>query len=102
IIHIVDFSKDINQVIKELVETRKILEKIGIHGKPTILALNKIDLVDNIDEKINIILEHLDNNEVVIPISAIKKTNIEKLLWYIKQIIAGNNIDKNICAKIWT
>ncbi len=101
IIHVVDFSKDTSRIIKEVIETRKILEKIGIHGKPIILALNKIDLVDSIDEKINAILKHLENNEIIIPISAIKKTNIEKLLWFIKQVIAGKSIDKNICAKIW-
>ncbi len=104
IIHILDSSKPLPQIIKDLLEARKILSEIGVHGKPIIIALNKIDLIS--DSELNKVLEsiksYLLDSEIVIPISAEKNINLNKLLQAIKTFIEDKRIGENLRFKIWT
>lgn len=67
----------------------KILEKIKEANKKTILVLNKIDMVSNKEELLNLIELYRKEYDfiAVLPISAIKKDNLEELL---------NEIEKNL------
>ncbi|OYT37687.1 MAG: GTPase HflX [Desulfurococcales archaeon ex4484_58] len=101
IVHVIDISKDENSVYKEIIEARRILSKIGVHGKPVILALNKIDLLKDINGKIREISKYRASNEVIIPISALKDINIDLLKHVLKKILEGKEIGKDICSKVW-
>ncbi|MEM4817056.1 MAG: GTPase HflX [Desulfurococcaceae archaeon] len=89
IIHIVDASKPVSRVISDYSEAKRILLKIGIHGKPTIIALNKIDLLNenNLDELVKTMSKYIDSNELLIPISAEKEVNLDKLIYVLKKIL---------------
>ncbi len=60
----------------------KILEKIRQAGKKTILAINKVDLVENKEDLLKLIELYKQeyNFTAVVPISATKKDNLEVLL----------------------
>ncbi len=104
IINVIDISKGIDEALKELRETRKILLGLGIQGKPVIVAVNKIDLIDPQD--LTGILKKLDNllepSEIPIMISARTGYNIELLKRLINDISSGDLNAENICAEIWT
>ena len=102
IINVIDISKGIDEALKELRETRKILLGLGIHGKPVIIALNKIDLIDPQDltgilRKLNKLLEP---SEIPIMISARTGYNIELLKRLINDISSGDLNAENICVEI--
>ncbi len=88
IIDIVDASKGVNRVLMEIEEANNIFSKLGVHGKPIIYALNKVDLVRDAEMKdtINTISEKY-NDRVIIPISAIGGENIDRLLEVIHSLI---------------
>ncbi len=90
IVDIIDSSKSPDEVIVEIRETHKILKNIGVHGKPIVYALNKIDLVDKehietIVDRLRSYDEEIGNN--VITISAVKGTNVDKLLGIIYKLL---------------
>jgi GTP-binding protein HflX len=103
IVHVIDSSKDNNSMIKELIETSRVFERIGVHGIPIIIAPNKIDLIsrDEVYEKIRIIKEYISDDNLVIPISAKKNINIDKLLHAITLLLRGVNIE-DLRSKIWS
>ncbi len=83
IINIIDSSKDIEDVVVEVRETTRILRNIGVHGKPVVYALNKIDRVDreHLSSVISVLEERLGiDSDKLIPISAYKGLNIDVLL----------------------
>ena len=91
------FTKDVDVIVFVIDATSteigrgdsKILEKIKEAKRKTILAINKIDMVQNKEELLNLI--KLYNKEynftAVVPVSATKKDNLEELL---------NEIEKNL------
>jgi len=86
IILTVDASEPDSIVLEKLDSSIKILREIGAVGLPTIVALNKIDLVhcsDEVERRINIVREFLSSTEAnivdVVPISALKRYNFDKL-----------------------
>lgn len=80
IINIVDVSKPLEEIKSEIITCNDILRKIGVHGKPIIYALNKIDKLANDYTGIAKAVEELVNGKTVIPISCTKRVNIELLL----------------------
>ena len=104
IIHVIDSSKPLPRILKDLSEARKILSQIGVHGKPTIIALNKIDLINSnrLNELVNSIKNYLLENEVLVTISAKKGSNIDRLLGLIKAFLRDRGIGENLRFKIWT
>ncbi len=104
IINVIDISKGTDEALKELRETRKILLGLGIQGKPAIVALNKIDLIEpqdlmNIFRKLD---KLLGPSEIPIMISARTGYNIELLKKLINDISSGDLNAENICAEIRT
>ncbi len=95
IIHVIDSSKDNDSMIKELIETNRVFERIGVHGIPVIIALNKIDLISKEEayKKKKIIEEYIGNDNLIIPISAEKNINIDKLLYTITLLLRGTSIE---------
>ncbi len=88
IINVVDISRGVERAEYEILESLGILSEIGVHGKPVITALNKIDLIP--ENNINKIIEALKNRielEYIIPISAEKGININKLMETIYNIL---------------
>ncbi len=79
IILVVDCSENLVEVKRKLKCCLDTLREIGVTSTPIIVALNKIDLVDDskITETVNSLREDVSN---IIPISALKKINIEKLM----------------------
>ncbi len=104
IINVIDISKGIDEALKELRETRKILLGLGIQGKPVIVALNKIDLIDPQDlmEIFRKLDKLLEPSEIPIMISARTGYNIELLKRLINDISSGDLNAENICAEIRT
>ncbi len=103
IVNIVDASKTLKEIEIELIESSNVFSRLGIHGKPVIVALNKIDLVeeDTITKIIESINMHDEYVDTIIPISASKGTNIDVLLREIIDIVEnGERLEKNICTKI--
>ncbi|MET1160232.1 MAG: GTPase HflX [Thermoprotei archaeon] len=96
LIHVVDISKPLKHVVREVIEARRILSAIGVQGKPIILALNKIDLVDDYEEKIKIISSIKQVNEYLIPISAKKGVNLDILRNTIASLLRGVAFAENI------
>ena len=78
----------------------KILEKIKQSNKKTILAINKIDMVKNKEELLELINLYQKEYDfvAVVPISATKKENIEILLQEIeKSAPSGDKESYNLC-----
>jgi len=103
IVNVVDASKTIDRILNDIYETRRILSHIGVQGKPVIIALNKIDLVDEseLHGKVRNIESILESNELLITISAEKNINIDKLVDLMKIILEDKENGENIRSKIW-
>ncbi|MEM1643399.1 MAG: GTPase HflX [Desulfurococcaceae archaeon] len=83
IIVTVDASKRLSEIKASITSTNNILESIGAHRKQAVIALNKIDLVTT--SRVEEIVEFLGSKlkidlDNVVPISAAKGVNIEKLM----------------------
>jgi len=104
VIHVIDVSKPVRHLVNNLEEARKILYSIGVHSKPTIIALNKIDVVKNLDDVMKHLSGYIRDNEVAIPISALKETNLDTLKLVLRNMLV-NGVRKDgedIRSKIWT
>ncbi len=86
----VDASKRLSEIKTSIISTNNLLESIGAHGKQSVVALNKIDLVTA--ERVSEIVEFLgrelnvDLNNVV-PISAAKGINIDGLMRRVIEVL---------------
>lgn len=78
ILLIVDVSETIYVIEKKLSSCLETIERIGASGIPTITVLNKIDLItkEEAQQKIKLLK---DKATTLVPISALKGTNIEQL-----------------------
>ena len=72
---------------KWLQEEKNILDRLKVLDKPIILAINKIDRLENKNELLPLMKEMQEkhNFSAVIPISALRKSNLEDLLVSIKK-----------------
>ncbi len=90
IILTVDASKRLSEIKTSIISANNLLESIGAHGKQSVIALNKVDLVTT--ERVNEIVEFLggelklDLNNVV-PISAAKGMNVERLMRKVIEVL---------------
>ena len=103
VINVIDISKGIDEALKELKETRKILLSLGVQGKPIIIALNKIDLLEpqELIESSRKIYSLLEPAEIPVLISAKKGYNIDLLKRLINELSSGGDLSaKNICVEI--
>lgn len=99
IILVLDASDKDPDMIEKLELSLNILRRIGVSGKPILIALNKIDLLESYDEiarkakVVEGISKQIYNNiQSVIPISALKKVNIDHLrkeLWEVLSSLNG-------------
>ncbi|WP_338600018.1 GTPase HflX [Sulfolobus tengchongensis] len=92
LILVVDATFQENLLIETLRSSFEILREIGISGKPLLITLNKIDKIDgDLYKKLNLITEiskELYSPIIdVIPISALKRTNLELLRDRIYQLV---------------
>ncbi len=85
ILLLLDASEPVDQVISKLDSSISLLRKIGAYGKPMAIVLNKIDRINDEELSIRIkaVKEYIENNSVnvldVVPISALKKLNFDRL-----------------------
>ncbi len=75
LIHVVDASSE--NLYKEISVVEEVLKELNCHEKPTVLALNKTDKVE--EDKLQEIRDYLNKYEIV-EISAIENKNIDILL----------------------
>ncbi|WP_426349220.1 GTPase HflX [Alloiococcus sp. CFN-8] len=75
LIHVIDASS--LEVLNQIYAVENVLFELGANNKPTILALNKIDKVN--DESLNILKSELNGRELI-EISAKERINLIKLL----------------------
>lgn len=80
VINVVDSSKKPSEVIKEIEVSREVLRKLGVHNKPIIIALNKIDKSSHLEEILETVKNDINDNEKTITLSCIKGLNIDVLL----------------------
>lgn len=85
IILVIDCSESIDEIKRKVKCCLETLREIGITSTPIVTALNKIDLVERlkVEEVIKRVEGFIPNP---VPISALKKINIEKL----KEVISKN------------
>ncbi len=99
IIDVLDSSKPLIDIKVEVTEALSVFERIGVHGKALIVALNKADMIDN---------EHIRRTEevimglipgiAVVPISAATGYNIDRLMEEIIKVV--QNGPEDIRSKI--
>ncbi|MCI4461572.1 MAG: GTPase HflX [Thermogladius sp.] len=91
IVLVVDSSKPKPRVVNEIESSMRVFNEIGVHGKPLLIALNKIDLVDNsvVNELTNDIAMLIGDSSKIIPISAEKRINLDKLKNEVVRTIKG-------------
>jgi len=92
IIFVVDSSKNLNDIAEEIASGFEILSKIGATGIPIILALNKIDLLEEVEGRLKFVKDYVSDNPLVtsvIPISAARGDNIDVLLDKVVEVIEG-------------
>ncbi len=79
ILLVIDGFDDVEEMFRKLVTCQDTFLRVGADGIPIVVALNKIDLLDNdeLEAKMNALNEFYPE---VIPISAEKKTNLDHLL----------------------
>lgn len=80
VINVVDASKNIGEVLNEVDTAFDIFAKIGVSDRKVIISLNKTDLVGDVDPIIEAVSSRVGSRCPVIPISAAKGANIDKLL----------------------
>jgi len=85
---VIDASEPLSTISEKLNESLKIIYEIGYRNKPIILVMNKIDLLT--EEYTNYVLSKIvsmveDKGYPIVPISALHKINIDKLIDVIKE-----------------
>lgn len=102
IVNIVDASKKITEVISEIETGKEILRRIGAYNKPIIYALNKVDKLQSFKSVLSEVEKHVRDHDDVIPVSCVKKLNIDLLLDKIREKLVvkgyGVNEEENIRA----
>jgi GTP-binding protein HflX len=84
IILVVDASDTIDEMERKVNACLETFNEIEANGIPLVTALNKIDLLN--DSEIKERIEHLpDSCSVVVPISAEKRTNLDKLMFEVEE-----------------
>jgi GTP-binding protein HflX len=79
LIHVLDVShRNIHEHYRAVC---KVLEDLGCHEKPTVVALNKIDLVED-EAYLNFVKDSFPN---AVPISATGRNNLDQLIGYIQE-----------------
>ncbi len=82
----IDASEPEDVMLEKLDSSIKILREIGAVGLPLVVSLNKIDLLDGSDDvahRVEVVRDFLADSETnvidVVPISALKRSNFDKL-----------------------
>lgn len=88
LLFVIDVSKNLNAIHNEIESVLKVLQNVGFEGKPMIIALNKLDLVNtnndislhNLSEEIHkyLLLKNVNVLNIV-PISAYFNVNLDIL-----------------------
>jgi len=85
LIHVLDISSSSWDLQYQAV--CKVLEELGAHKKPTILALNKIDLMDEIQVR-----QFAEKFSDGVPISAKQKLQLDRLIGKIHSLVGKGNL----------
>ncbi len=89
IVNVVDISRGVDKAEYEIIESMRILGEIGVHGKPVVTVLNKIDLIPNGGlERIVSELRGRIELEYVVPLSAKTGENLDLFMETIRGILA--------------
>jgi GTP-binding protein HflX len=95
---VVDGSKSLDNLFIEVNTSLDILRDVGALGKPIFVIINKIDLINNsnVDEYVKSIESHIkkyiDSLVDVIPLSALKKLNIDMVKDSLCRYVQKENI----------
>lgn len=102
IINVVDISKPLEEVENEIKTCSEVLEKLGVKDKAIVYAFNKIDkLGDSYLAVVEKARTFIKSSSTVVPISCIKKINIDVLLDKIAEELRkhGNGEIKSVQEK---
>jgi len=88
ILLVIDVSDSLDEISRKFIASLEVLRKIGAIGIPIIVALNKIDLLSQmeVDEKIRY-LSATYRNLIFVPISALYGTNLNLLKMEMAKIL---------------
>jgi len=105
IILVIDISETLKEIVRKISGVFETLEKVGVSGKPMIVAFNKIDLVMNRDELVrktkflkDILSKRYENIVAYVNISAKKRIGIEELVHKMSEVLSKELV--KIVAKI--
>ncbi len=95
ILFVVDVSDPDNLLSEKIASGLDILARIGASTAPTIIVLNKIDLINNINNKINliktIILNKYDFSVPLVPVSTVSREGLNILLDTIRRMLPNKS-----------
>jgi len=105
IILVIDISEDLEEIFRKINGVFETLEKVGVSGKPIIVAFNKIDLVKSKNELTrktkllrDVLSKYYENIVAYVNISAKKRIGIEELIRKMSEVLAKELV--KIIAKI--
>ncbi len=95
ILFVIDGSDSIEELNRKVTACLDTLRRINVNDRPMVAALNKIDLIDpaEIDLRVQAIRKFV---KTVVPVSAVKRTNLERLLDALREVLPTMNTYK-IC-----
>lgn len=107
ILLVVDASEPRDSMLSKLYSSLRILREIGASGRPMIIALNKIDLLNgiSIQSLVDDVWSAVRDTEFrvvdVVPISALKRLNLDKLKEGICRALASTSTNFNhLCTSL--
>ncbi len=86
ILLVIDGSDSIEEINRKVTACFDTFRRIEINDRPMVAALNKVDLIDpiEIELRVEIIRKSV---KTVIPVSAVKRTNLDRLLEALKDVL---------------
>lgn len=85
ILLVVDFSESISKIREKIASSMEILSSVGVHSIPILLVLNKVDLVDSVEEKV----KELGPELPYVAVSALYGDNMESLKDIVASMMGG-------------
>ncbi len=92
IIFVVDVSEDIGTLEEKVRSGFEIMARIGAVGAPVVIAANKIDLVEDYEDRVRALEEVASRHgwfDAIVPISARKRINLDVLTDTLIEVLGG-------------
>ncbi len=83
VVHVIDASGYYgNDIVEDYITINKELKKYNesLANRPQIVVFTKLDLIENVDEKINYFRSKIKDDVTIVPISSITRKNVDELV----------------------